>query len=58
MNPTDPTTGHALLAWSDVVDDVDWHELQALYERLLAKYVVRIDSPGPQPAASEPRGAP
>ncbi len=32
MNPTDPTTGHALLAWSDVVDDVDWHELQALYD--------------------------
>jgi hypothetical protein len=33
-------------------------ELQALYERLLAKYAVRIDSPGPQPAASDPRGAP
>jgi len=33
-------------------------ELQALYERLLAKYSVRIDSPRPQPAASEPRGAP
>ena len=33
-------------------------ELQALYERLLAKYSVRIESPGPQPAAADARGAP
>jgi hypothetical protein len=33
-------------------------EMQALYERLLAKYSVRIESPGPQPAATDARGAP
>jgi hypothetical protein len=33
-------------------------ELQALYERLLAKYSVRIDGPTSTPAAGDPRGAP
>jgi parvulin-like peptidyl-prolyl isomerase len=33
-------------------------ELQALYERLLTKYVVRIESPTLPPAAADARGAP
>jgi PPIC-type PPIASE domain len=33
-------------------------ELRALYERLLAKYSVRIDGPTAAPAAGDPRGAP
>jgi parvulin-like peptidyl-prolyl isomerase len=33
-------------------------QLQALYERLLAKYAVRIESPKALPAAADARGAP
>jgi hypothetical protein len=33
-------------------------ELQALYERLLAKYSVSIENPKPLPAAADARGAP
>lgn len=32
MSATSPTPGAPSLVWSETVDGVDWHELQALYD--------------------------